>query len=146
MLVATKSVCDRINTIYFLAKRVMDFYHYGIQESAYHAGLEWELKNNGFLVETEKMFYMWYRGVKLDKTYKMDLVVNQTLIIELKTKEEITSEHRLQLFNYMRLVNLEWGIIINFSPLGVEFERYRYYQQENVVRLFDRYGNAVFND
>lgn len=76
----------------------------------------------------------------------MDLVINHNLIIELKAKEELTSEHRLQLFNYMRLVNIEWGLLINFSPLGVDVERYRYYPKDNIIKLFDRYGNAVFNN
>lgn len=146
MIIASSVICDRMDKIYCLAKRVMEFYHYGIQESAYHAGLEWELRQNGFVVESEQMFNMWYRGIKLDKTYKMDLVINHNLIIELKAKEELTSEHRLQLFNYMRLVNIEWGLLINFSPLGVDIERYRYYPKDNIIKLFDRYGNAVFNN
>lgn len=146
MNVASQTICDRMDKIYCLAKNVIEFYHYGVQESAYHAGLEWELRNNGFVVESEQLFNMWYRGVKLDKTYKMDLVINHNLIIELKTKEKLTSEHRLQLFNYMRLVNIEWGLLINFGPLGVDIERYRYYPKTNTVKLFNRYGDAVFDD
>ncbi len=144
MKVADEIICSKIDRIYQLSNRVIEFYHSNLQESAYHAALEWELTNSGFSVLSEQSFVLWYRGVKLNKFYKIDLVVDGNLILELKAKEELTSEHRIQLFNYMRLVNIKWGLLINFGPEGIDLERYYYNQKTNKCILFDRFGQSVF--
>ena len=126
------------------AYEVMNFFKKGLQESAYHAALEWELQNAGVRFETEQPFHIWYKGHRLDKMYKIDLVVNGNVIVELKAKEEITAEHRLQLFNYMRLTNLPFGLLINFSTNGtLSAERYFYDTTTNVITLFDRKGTLL---
>lgn len=134
----------KIYNIIGLAYRVYNYYHSGLQESAYHAALDWELRQNGFEVDHEQMFNLWYRGIQLEKKYKIDLVVEKSIILELKSKPEITSEHRLQLFNYMRLVNLPIGLIINFGPNRVDVERYRLISDQNKIVRFDNDGIADY--
>ena len=123
------------------AFEVMNFLKKGLQESAYHAALEWELLQEGVEVVCEQPFHIWYKGNRLDKSYKLDMVVNKNIIVELKAKEEITSEHRLQLFNYMRLTNIPFGLLINFGVTGtISAERYCYDPTTNSISLFDRNG------
>ncbi len=145
MKVADEIICSKIDRIYQLSNRVIEFYHANLQESAYHAALEWELSNAGFMVASEQYYPLWYRGIRLNKAYKIDLIADNEIILELKAKEELTSEHRLQLFNYLRLVNKKWGLLINFGPKGIDLERYYYNQQVNKVYLFDRFGYTVYS-
>ena len=139
-----KETTDMFYLVISKAYDVMKFLKKGLQESAYHAALEWELKQAGVPVESEQSFHIWYKGHKLDKMYKLDLVVNRNIIIELKAKEEITSEHRLQLFNYMRLTNLPLGLLLNFGANGtISAERYFYDSTTNSMILFDRNGSPI---
>lgn len=74
-------------------------YHEGLLESAYEAALSYLLEQKGFLVEEQVFLPIFWKDVKLDKHYCMDLVVNKTIIIELKAVSCITSPHRKQLWN-----------------------------------------------
>lgn len=140
-----KEILDKMYVIFRKSCDVINFLRGGLQESAYHAALEWELTQFGMKVQIEQPFYMWYKGYKLDKTYKLDLVIDDSIIVELKAKEELTSEHRLQLFNYMRLTSIQYGMLINFGLNGdIEVERYQYKPDENKVLLFDKHGNMVY--
>lgn len=140
-----KVTLDKMYFIYKKSCDVINFLKGGLQESAYHAALEWELTQAGMKVLTEQPFSMWYRGHQLSKGYKLDLVIDDSIIIELKAKEELTSEHRLQLFNYMRLTNLPFGVLINFGLDGtISFERYMYLKESNTVILIDWHGNPVY--
>ena len=140
-----KETLDKIYLIYRKSCDVVNFLKGGLQESAYHAALEWELNQNGLKVAVEQPFNMWYRGHQLSKGYKLDLVIDNSIIIELKAKEELTSEHRLQLFNYMRLTNMPFGVLVNFGFDGtISFERYMYIKESNSVVLIDWHGNPVY--
>ena len=145
------NVVDRdIVALYYLvinrAYEVMNFLKKGLQESAYHAALEWELANAGVKVESEQLFHIWYKGHQLDKKYKLDLVVNGNVIIELKAKDDLSPEHRLQLFNYMRLTRLPYGLLLNFGSNGnISAERYCLDSDSNTVFLFDRKGTILFS-
>ena len=141
-------VDNEIVQLYYIvinkAYEVMNYFKKGLQESAYQAALEWELHDAGVQVETEQPFHIWYKGNRLDKMYKIDLVVNGNIVVELKAKEEITSEHRLQLFNYMRLANLPFGLLINFGTKGtLSAERYFYDTTTNTITLFDSKGTLL---
>lgn len=140
-----KEILDKMYLIYKKSCDVINFLKGGLQESAYHAALEWELNQSGLKVLTEQPFNIWYRGHQLSKSYKLDLVVDDSIIIELKAKEEITSEHRLQMFNYMRLTNIPFGVLINFGLNGtISFERYMYIKESNSVVLIDWQGIPVY--
>lgn len=140
-----KITLDRMYVVYRKSCDVLNFLNGGLQESAYHAALEWELNQCGMKIAIEQPFSIWYKGHQLSKGYKIDLVVEDSIIVELKAKEELTSEHRLQLFNYMRLTNLQYGMLINFGMDGIiTVERYQYTKETNRTTLFDKFGKPVF--
>ena len=108
-----------------LAMKVHSKYHYGLLESAYEAALKYLLKQNGHEVSQEVSLPIYWEDVKLDKTYRMDLVVDGNIIIELKAIAHIDTQHRRQLWNYLNLTHMEYGMLINFSPTGLYSEWYR---------------------
>ena len=107
------------------AMRVHRKYHPGLLESAYEAALKYLLEQKGYKVERQKFLPMFWDNVQLDQTYRMDLVVNDNIIIELKAINHIDTPHRRQLWNYMNLTHLPYGMLINFSPDGLYSEWYK---------------------
>lgn len=122
-------------TIYKILGNAYDVYNEyngGLLESAYEAALCHVLASDGFQVERQKALPIFYKGTKLDQTYRMDIVLNSQIILELKSAEVITKEFRFQLFNYLRLTHIPIGIIINFSHhKGVQAEKYYYNENKN---------------
>ncbi|AXJ01671.1 GxxExxY protein [Cyclonatronum proteinivorum] len=92
----------------------------GLLESAYEHALAFELIEAGFEVETQKALPLIYKGSKLDCGYRIDLLVNRTVIIELKTVEKILDIHKAQLLSYMKLSNIKYGLLINFNVLSLK--------------------------
>ena len=84
------------------AMRVHRKYKPGLLESAYEAALKYLLEQKGYTVERQVFLPIYWDDVKLDQDYRMDLVVNGNIIIELKAVKHIDTPHRLQLWNYMR--------------------------------------------
>lgn len=107
-----------------LAMEVHRKYHYGLLESAYEAALKYLLEQNGYKVERQVFLPIYWEDVQLDQTYRMDLVINDNIIIELKAIAHIDTPHRRQLWNYMNLTHLPYGMLINFSPDGLYSEWY----------------------
>ena len=87
----------------------------GLLESAYQACLCYELKKKGFKVESEKPLPLVYEEVKLDCGYRIDLLVDNRVIIELKTVEQFTEVHQAQILTYMKLSKIKYGLLINFN-------------------------------
>ena len=65
-----------------------------------------------------------YHGKEMESIYRLDFLVNNDIIVELKSVESLTNEHKAQLFNYMRLLKVSVGILVNFYPRFAEIERY----------------------
>jgi GxxExxY protein len=86
----------------------------GLLESAYRQCLFYELKNEGFSVEMEKSMPISYKEIKLDHGYRMDLLVENKVVVELKTVEDFTDVHTAQVLTYLRLGNYKLGLLINF--------------------------------
>lgn len=86
----------------------------GLLESAYCECLSYEIKNNGLFVEREKILPIKYKGITIDHGYRIDLVVENKLVLELKTVEELTDIHQAQLITYLKLGNYPIGLLINF--------------------------------
>lgn len=97
------------------AMKVYNKYHPGLLESAYEAALEYLLKRKGYKVERQKFLPIFWDDVQLEQTYRMDLVVDDNIIIELKAVTFVDTEHRKQLWNYMNLTHMEYGMLINFG-------------------------------
>lgn len=100
-------------------------WHSGLLESAYEAALKYLLEQKGFKVERQVYLPMFWDDVQLDHTYRMDLVINDNIIVELKAVKFVDKEHRRQLFNYMHLTHTEYGMLINFGGDSLFSEWYR---------------------
>ena len=87
----------------------------GLLESAYRECLNYELKSTGLTVEQEKPMPILYKEVVLDHGYRIDLLVNNQVVVELKTVDLITDVHIAQTLTYMKLGNYSTGLIINFN-------------------------------
>ena len=77
--------------------------------------LFYEIKNAGFAVEKEKPLPIIYKDIKLDHGYRIDLLVENTLVIELKTVENFTDVHFAQVLTYLKLGNYPLGLLMNFD-------------------------------
>jgi len=86
----------------------------GLLESAYEACLVHELRKGGFRVEQQVELPVNYDGVRIDLGYRIDLVVNDCVIVELKCIEKIAPVHEAQLISYMRLSKKNVGLLVNF--------------------------------
>ena len=86
----------------------------GLLESAYQECLFFELKSKGLKVEKEIALPIVYKDVKLDHGYRIDLLVENLVVIELKTVEYLTDVHTAQILTYLKLGNYPLGLLINF--------------------------------
>lgn len=75
----------------------------------------YELKNNNIVVEVEKALPLVYKEIKLEQGYRIDLLIENKLVIELKTVETFTDVHFAQILTYMKLGNYSTGLLINFN-------------------------------
>ena len=87
----------------------------GLLESAYEVCLEYELLKKGFKVERQKPLPVIYEDVKLDAGYRIDLLVEDAVIVELKAVEEIAPIHQAQIMTYLKLSELKLGLLMNFN-------------------------------
>ena len=86
----------------------------GLLESAYRVCLAYELKKRGFDVVEEKAVPVIYDDVKLECGFRADLIVNETVVVELKAKTAIHPVDKAQVLSHLRLLNLRLGLLINF--------------------------------
>ena len=85
----------------------------GLSEPIYQEALALEMKDRGLEFEREKRLQLYYKGHLMEKTYFADFYY-RGIIVELKAVEKILSEHRSQLFNYLRITQQERGVLLNF--------------------------------
>ena len=87
----------------------------GLLESAYEACLACELTQQGLKVETQRPLPIIYREVKLDCGYRLDLLVEDAVIVELKSVDRLVPIHTAQLMSYLKLSGCKVGLLINFN-------------------------------
>jgi len=87
----------------------------GLLESAYEQCLCHELNLQGLSFESQKPLPVDYKGKRLDCGYRLDIVVDNTIILELKSCESILQIHKAQLLTYLKLSGLHLGLILNFN-------------------------------
>ncbi|WP_428329843.1 GxxExxY protein [Mucilaginibacter sp.] len=92
----------------------------GLLESAYKECLYYELVKKGFYVEKEKPLPLVYEEVKLDCGYRLDLLVENKLIIEIKAVEVLNDIHLAQVLTYLKISGCRLGLLINFNVLKVK--------------------------
>ena len=105
----------------------------GLMESAYEAALKYLLEQKGFTVERQVFVPMYWDDVRLEQDYRLDLLVGGNVILELKAINHIDTPHRRQLWSYMRITHLPYGMLINFSPEGLYSEWYHYHEQTDEI-------------
>jgi GxxExxY protein len=87
----------------------------GLLESTYEICLEHELQKRSYLVERQKPQPVHYDGIVIDAGYRLDLLVNDLIIIELKAVTELAPIHHAQLMTYLKLSRKSLGLLINFN-------------------------------
>ena len=87
----------------------------GLLESTYEACLKYELIQSGLLVEQQKSLPVIYNDVKLDCGYRIDLLVENKVIIEIKSVEALNNVHMAQIITYLKLSGCKLGFLINFN-------------------------------
>jgi GxxExxY protein len=86
----------------------------GLLESAYRTCLVYELQKKGLIVEEEKPLPLIYEEVKLDCGYRIDILVENSVVVELKTVESFTDVHTAQVLTYLKLSKNHIGLLLNF--------------------------------
>ena len=116
----------------------------GMAEAIYQEALAIEMNKRDMVVEREKPLRLQYKDVILEKIYYADFYYNG-IIIELKSVDEICSDHRAQLFNYMRITGKDRGVLINFGEKRLRAERYLYLPEDDdfVLLTQDNYKEFI---
>lgn len=97
----------------------------GWREEVYQQALEVELSERGIPFESKKELPIFYKEHKLEKTYIPDIICFEKIIVELKATDSLTTEHRAQLFNYLKMTKSRLGLLVNFGAYPrVAIERY----------------------
>ena len=91
----------------------------GLLESVYEKCLKFELERNGFDVKQQLSITIEYDNLELDSELRIDLLVNDAVVVELKTVESILPIHEAQLLSYMKLLRRPQGLIINFKTTNI---------------------------
>ncbi len=108
----------------------------GLLESCYEACLAYELFASGLKVERQKLLPVRYRGTILDCGYRIDLLVNDAIIVEVKSIDQLAPIHEAQVISYLRLSNLSLALLINFNVRLLK---------DGLKRIVNNFGNADSN-
>ena len=106
------------DVIYKIIGGAMEVYNHlgpGLLESVYHKAMNYELNQRGLFVRSELPVEVLYKGVNVSNDLKVDLFVDNLVVVELKSVEYLLPVHFKQLRTYMKLLNLSAGVLINFD-------------------------------
>jgi GxxExxY protein len=92
----------------------------GLLESAYEECLFYELMKTGLDIQKQKALPLVYEEVKLDIGYRIDIIIENKLILEIKSVEALNDIHFAQLLTYLKLTNCKLGMLINFNVLLIK--------------------------
>ena len=105
-----------------LAMKVHSALGPGYLESVYQNALIWELRKSGFNADTERPISVQYDG-QIVGAFTADLVVNSSLIVELKASQSLAKAHEVQLVNYLVAMGFDEGLLLNFGAERLEFKK-----------------------
>jgi len=91
----------------------------GLLESSYEICLAYELTQMGLRVNSQVSLPLMYKGIKLEAGYRIDLIVEDKVIIEVKSVEALADIHTAQIITYLKLKNIKLGLLINFNSVKV---------------------------
>jgi GxxExxY protein len=106
----------------------------GMLESVYEKCLKHELTKRGLRVETELWLPVIYDGVKIEGGYRIDLLVEKEVLVELKVVEQILEVHKAQLLSYLKLSDKRVGLLINFNVVHL---------RDGIRRLVNNYRSSA---
>ncbi|CAI2766350.1 GxxExxY protein [Flavobacterium collinsii] len=92
----------------------------GLLESAYEECLVYELKKTGLEIEKQKPLSLIYEKVKLDIGYRLDIIIENKVILEIKSVDALNEIHFAQLLTYLKLTNCKLGLLINFNVVLIK--------------------------
>ena len=109
----------------------------GLLESVYHKCLKKELTIRGFEFQTELIIPVNYKGLELETGLRCDLLVEKSLVVELKAIEKVLPIHEAQILTYMKLLEIPIGLILNFNVTHIFKEGQKTYVNERYRYLED---------
>ena len=92
----------------------------GLLESVYEAALAYELREMGYEIKTQVPVPMYYNDIKFEIGFRLDILVNDLVVIELKSVENLADVHYKQLLTYLKLSDKKLGILINFNAANLK--------------------------
>jgi GxxExxY protein len=113
---------DLCGQVIGLAMKVHSALGPGYLESVYQNALIWELRKSGFNADTERPISVQYDG-QIVGAFTADLVVNSSLIVELKASQSLAKAHEVQLVNYLFATGFDEGLLLNFGAERLEFKK-----------------------
>ena len=132
-----KHLYDIVGAIYEVHKELGA----GLNEYCYQEGLQMQLEEQKTPYHREMTFHPSYHGQPMQATYRVDFLCKEDIIVECKAVDDLTNNMRSQLYNYMRLLKLPCGIIVNFASKTVKVERYFIDKETNEIISVD--GHAI---
>lgn len=109
----------------------------GLNEFCYQEGLAMQLTEDNIPFERELSFHPTYHGKLMNAEYRLDFLCKGDIVVECKAVIELVTNHRAQLFNYMRLLKKTCGILVNFSPKYATIERYLFDKENQNILTID---------
>jgi len=104
----------------------------GLFESVYEMALSFELRQLGYDVKNQNLIPVVYENIVMDKGFRSDILVNDLVIVEVKSVENLTTLYYKQLLNYIKLSNIKLGLLINFNTTFLK-------EKESIVRMINEY-------
>lgn len=98
----------------------------GLLESVYEAALKYELKKEDLIVESQVAVPVVYDEVQLDLGFRLDLIINDKVIVEIKSVEALVPVHHKQVLTYLKLTDKRLGILVNFNSDNIS---------KNIIRI-----------
>ena len=128
-----KHMFDVVGAIYEVHKELGA----GLNEFCYQEGLQMQLEGQEIPFNREMTFHPSYHGKPMEAVYRVDFLCKGDIIVECKATDDLNNSMRSQLYNYMRLLKLPCGILVNFASKLVKIERYFFDSETNEIIAVD---------
>ena len=116
---------DETHQIIRCAMNVANYFGTGFLESVYHKALEEEFRENNIPFSSQKQIPVYYKGKDIHANFYADLIVDDKIIIELKSKERLINADEAQILNYIKATGIRLGLLINFgNKRRLEWKRF----------------------
>lgn len=97
----------------------------GLLESAYEAALTYELRKENLRVQAQVDFPLIYEDIEIGKAYRLDLIVQEKVIVEVKSVDSVNEVHHKQILTYLKLTGCKLGILVNFNSDNISKSIFR---------------------